>query len=561
MGVPGFFKWLIDNKKKLKSKNLISETIDKKVKYLMLDTNCLLHPCVNCVKDNYLSGKLILQKNVSIRDTIEEEINKLIETRINEMIDKINPELIYIAIDGVAPLAKILQQRQRRHRYLYDTKIKLNDNINNETQNILIERVTDDGIIIPSLPVSSIELTPGTDYMERINKRMIEFVKKIGNERKIKYIYSSYHVEGEGEHKILQFIKNNITKGDTIAIYGLDADLLFLALSLGIEHDLYIMREKSIFQNKKVEIDEEMSYNYVEINELHSMINKLNINTYDFIMLCYLVGNDFIPGLLTTDIKRRGLDKLMTSYEETRKIINKNIVNKINDKIIINYDVIFEIFKKLEYTERGIWRNINRDKMDITIQQKQENFNKFLTGQNMNTDCLEKIEFSSETEYYNYYLGINDSTVDKNTIKKMVKDYITGMEWCINYYLNDCKSWSWGYNFMIAPLINDILRYFPNSIKIENDIRELCPVEQLLLAIPIDTYKYVINKTLINKMKQNKEIGYMFPETFDIDINKESVFWKCQVKIPMVEYYEYIKNIKLINIHDEKNEILKNIYN
>jgi 5'-3' exoribonuclease 1 len=278
-------------------------------------------------------------------------------------------------------------------------------------------------------------------------------------------------------------------------------------------------------------------------------------------MLCYLVGNDFIPGLLTTDIKRRGLDKLMTSYEETRKIINKNIVNKINDKIIINYDVIFEIFKKLEYTERGIWRNINRDKMDITIQQKQENFNKFLTGQNMNTDCLEKIEFSSETEYYNYYLGINDSTVDKNTIKKMVKDYITGMEWCINYYLNDCKSWSWGYNFMIAPLINDILRYFPNSIKIENDIRELCPVEQLLLAIPIDTYKYVINKTLINKMKQNKEIGYMFPETFDIDINKESVFWKCQVKIPMVEYYEYIKNIKLINIHDEKNEILKNIYN
>jgi 5'-3' exonuclease len=179
----------------------------------------------------------------------------------------------------------------------------------------------------------------------------------------------------------------------------------------------------------------------------------------------------------------------------------------------------------------------------------------------MNTDCLEKIEFSSETEYYNYYLGINDSMIDKNTIKKMVKDYITGMEWCINYYLNDCKSWSWGYNFMIAPLINDILKYFPKSIKIENDIRVLCPVEQLLLAIPIDTYKYVISKSLINKMKQNKEIGYMFPETFDIDINKESVFWKCQVKIPMVEYYEYIKNIKLINIHDEKNEILNNIYN
>jgi 5'-3' exonuclease len=278
-------------------------------------------------------------------------------------------------------------------------------------------------------------------------------------------------------------------------------------------------------------------------------------------MLCYLIGNDFIPGLLTTEIKRRGLDKLITSYEETRKIINKNIVEKINDKIIINYDVIYEIFKKLEYTERGIWRNINRDKMDITEEQKQENFKKFLTGQNMNTDCLEKIEFTSETEYYNYYLGINESVVDKNTIKKMVTDYITGMEWCINYYLNECKSWSWGYNFMIAPLISDILKYFPNLIKIENNVRELCPIEQLLLAIPIDTYKYVVNKYIIKKIKENREIGYMFPEKFDLDVNKETIYWKCQVRIPMVEYFEYIKNIKLINIIDEKNLILNNINN
>jgi 5'-3' exonuclease len=51
MGVPGFFKWLLDNKKKLKSKNLIRENMNKKVKYLMLDTNCLLHPCINHVID------------------------------------------------------------------------------------------------------------------------------------------------------------------------------------------------------------------------------------------------------------------------------------------------------------------------------------------------------------------------------------------------------------------------------------------------------------------------------------------------------------------------------
>jgi len=558
MGVPGFFKWLKDNKKKLKSKNLIRDNINKKVKYLMLDTNCLLHPCVNSIKDKIKDKK----ENNKTREQIEDEIFLLIETRIIEMIDKIKPEYIYIAIDGVAPIAKILQQRQRRHRYLYDTKIKLKyDNINEEINN-MDEIIKNDGITISRLPISSIELTPGTEYMERINKRMIELVKKIGEEKKIKYIYSSYHVEGEGEHKILQYIRKNVKSEDTIVIYGLDADLLFLALSLGIEYDLYIMREKAVFQNKTVEIEDEMDYNYVEINELHLMINNLNIKTDDFIMLCYLVGNDFIPGLLTTDIKRNGLDKIISSYEEARKLFNKDIIEKNKDnKLIINYDLILEIFKKLEYTEWGIWKNINRDKLEKSEIEKQKNFNKFISGENMNTECLEKIEFSSETDYYNYYLGINDSVIDKSIIKKMVKNYITGMEWCINYYLDDCKSWSWGYNFMIAPLIKDIIKYFPKNIKLENDKRELCPVEQLLLAIPIDTYKYVISNELINKIRNNREIGYMFPETYDIDINKESLFWKCQVKIPMVEYNEYIKNIKLINIIDEKNIIQEDFYN
>ena len=555
MGVPGFFKWLKDNKKKLRSKNLIRDNINKKVKYLMLDTNCLLHPCVKTIKDN------LKKDNNETREKIEDRIFLLIEIRIMDMIDKIKPEYIYIAIDGVAPIAKILQQRQRRHRYLYDTKIKLKyDNLIEETDEI----TKDDGITISRIPISSIELTPGTEYMERINKRMIELVKKIGEEKKIKYIYSSYHVEGEGEHKILQYIRKNVKSEDTIVIYGLDADLLFLALSLDTTYNLYIMREKAIFQNKtiEIEIEKEVDYNYVEINELHLMINNLNIKTNDFIILCYLVGNDFIPGLLTTDIKRNGLDKIISSYEEARKIINKDIIEKNKDgKLIINYDLVLEIFKKLEYTEWGIWKNINRDKHEKNDIEKQKNLDKFISGDNMNTECLEKIEFSSETEYYNYYLGINDSIIDKSIIKKMVKDYITGMEWCINYYLDDCKSWSWGYNFMIAPLIKDIVKYFPKIIKLDNDKRELCPVEQLLLAIPIDTYKYVISKELITKIRKNKEIGYMFPEKYDIDVNKESLFWKCQVKIPMVEYDEYIKNIKLVNIIDEKNTIQEDFYN
>ena len=47
----------------------------------------------------------------------------------------------------------------------------------------------------------------------------------------------------------------------------------------------------------------------------------------------------------------------------------------------------------------------------------------------------------------------------------------------------------------------------------------------------------------------------MFPISYDLDINKEDKMWKCQVKIPIVEYDEFIKEIKKINISSIKNSI------
>ena len=619
MGVPGFFSWLLKNKNKLGSKNIINDNIEK-VKYLMLDANCLLHPCVNNIIHKYKSGELILDSTKCIREQLEEHIWKKIEDYILDIISKINPENLLIAIDGVAPMGKILQQRQRRYKYLYDNKIKIDSNYN-----IKCIKYTN-GIELPEIPISSIELTPGTDYMERIHNKMEEFVKKLS--KKINTIYSSYHEEGEGEHKILQYIRNNPTS-DVIVIYGLDADLLFLSLGIGYNHNLYIMREVQVFNNKEVNIDDEINYNYVEIKQLHNLIRNLGISTNDFIILCYLIGNDFMPGLLTTDVKKGGLDKIFTAYdnllnklkinrfddfkniksnliikEENKENKEKNGKNrkneKNNDKYIINDVLLIELFKEILWTERYVWKNINRENNnnnkdrnerneknernernndrnnnnnfnnnfnsidEIKIHQERKelekisNMNKFKLGLSHNTNFLEKIEFNSDLEYYSYYLGIECISIDRLIIIKMVKDYITTMQWCINYYLDDCKSWSWGYNYMVAPLIKDIIKYYPKQIEIIPKKRELNPVEQLILAIPPYTYKYVIEKDIIKKIQNEKNIGYMFPENFDIDVNKEMMYWKCHVKIPMVEYDEYIKSIKLININNSKNLIIKN---
>jgi len=587
MGVPGFFAWLQKNKKKLLINNLILKTMEKKTNFLMLDTNCLLHPCVAFILSKYSRGEIAIDSKKSLRSQLEELIWERIKFTVDDMILRLKPEYVYIAIDGVAPMGKILQQRQRRYKYLFDKKIKLDDgktnNYVNEQIDNEIEYITTEGIHVPHKPISSIELTPGTDYMERLHKSIVKYLEELAKNN-IKCIYSSYHEPGEGEHKILQYIKKNINPENTIIVYGLDADLLFLALSTGTEYNLYVMREQQIFNNTEPDFDDYIDYNYVEIAQLHKVIQNLNVNTEDFIVICYLVGNDFLPGLLTTDIKKGGLDKILAAYEVVHKMYSKeefkNIIkiDLIDGKrtIKINHNFLREIFCQLAWTEKWIWSNINRDKiLDRDYNDEEElqkmkykkgedkikNLNKFASGEISNIECLDRIEFNSGAEFYNYYLGLNELTIDNKIIKKMVKDYISGIEWCINYYLDDCISWKWGYNFAIAPLISDIIKYYPKKIILPKTECELNPIEQLILAIPQETYKYVISSKIIDKLKKHKKIGYMFPESFDLDINKESLYWKCQVKIPMVEYEEYISIIKLLNITDSKNKIEHSIKN
>ncbi len=587
MGVPGFFAWLLRNKKKLGSKNLIQDNIQVKIKYLMLDTNCLLHPCVNNILGKYKNGDLSIDNTKPLRPQLETYIWNLIENYINDMIEKVKPEILFVAIDGVAPIGKVLQQRQRRYRYLFDKQIKLNTTIiSGTTEDIILDELSN-GISQPQIPISSIELTPGTDYMERIHENFNLYMEKL-DKRGIKYIYSSYHEEGEGEHKILQYIKKNLKPEEPIIIYGLDADLLFLSLGIGFNYDLYIMREKQIFDNKEVDLDDYPDYNYVEIKQLHRLIEHLDISTPDFIVLCYLMGNDFLPGMLTLDFKKGGLDKIIKAFHVVINKLSIKIKDDqgiVTDKLVVldkdgEYDIDHELFvevlRELAWTEKHIWKNINRDvimnqweltqdQVDIKkaelADEKKSTMLKFIIGMSDSTEGLNKIEFSSDREYYQWYLGLNGLDIDKTIIIKMVKDYITGIIWCVNYYLDECKSWSWGYNFMVAPLIKDMIQYYPNKIVYKKTKRNLHPVEQLILAIPPETYKYVIEKDIIQRLQSNKKIGYMFPISYELDVNKEKKFWKCQVRIPMVEYEEYIKEIKSVKIEGKKNQIISFISN
>jgi 5'-3' exonuclease len=552
MGVPGFFGWLIRNKKKMVDNIILKEIEDNNIEYLMLDTNCLLHPCVNEIISKYKKGELNITKDETTRVQIEREIIKLIKNKINDMIERIRPKTIYIAIDGVAPVGKILQQRQRRYRYLYDNKIRVNKNSNK--------------IKIDEYPISSIELTPGTDYMERIHEELEGYIEEIEIKYGIRSIYSSYHEEGEGEHKILTYIKNKIKREEKVIIYGLDADLLFLGLCMGREREIYVMRESSEFDVK----NREDSYNYVELSRLNNVIEGLNVSVDDFVVLCFMIGNDFMPHIMTLDIKRGGLDKIIESYIKLKVI--KNIRNRENlivirevDNVRIDYNNLIKILEMLRYTEKNIWNNMNNMNSKYEEEEEKKRKNMKDLGENIGNarlDGIERKKFNNREEYYGYYIGIEGLEIEEE-VRKMCREYIRTVDWCLKYYMRECIDWNIGYGYMIPPLIEDIIKVMRDkeeirNIEEENKIkreRKLRPVEQLILAIPRETYEYVIDKEIIERMEEMEEIGYMFPKEYEIEVNRDGVYYKCPVRIPMIEIVEYIESIRRIKMEGKKNDI------
>lgn len=148
-----------------------------------------------------------------------------------------------MAIDGVAPRAKMNQQRGRRFRSALTAAEQLKEAVNR-------------GEVLPSEErFDSNCITPGTKFMARLQNELEYFVaEKVTNDAlwmNVIVILSGHQVPGEGEHKIMDYIRfmKSSPGHDPYTrhcLYGLDADLIMLGLCT---HEPYfsLLREEVIY--------------------------------------------------------------------------------------------------------------------------------------------------------------------------------------------------------------------------------------------------------------------------------------------------------------------------
>jgi 5'-3' exoribonuclease 2 len=163
--------------------------------------NGLIHPCTHPVYGPQPSS--------------EEEMFLSIRDELDHLIRHVCPrKLLYLAIDGVAPRAKMNQQRERRFKSAKDAKQKKADQERDDLD--FIELYGDEVFMNKILPYrrsawDSNQITPGTLFMDRVAANLREYIcERLAGDplwAHLTVILSDSNVPGEGEHKIYEFIR------------------------------------------------------------------------------------------------------------------------------------------------------------------------------------------------------------------------------------------------------------------------------------------------------------------------------------------------------------------
>jgi len=530
MGIPSYFAHIVRQHRKIIKEYKRSRMA---IHNLYLDCNSFIYEAIQELNKDF-------KNNNSQKKEMENEIIKLVCKKIEIQIGYLNPSNnVLIAFDGVAPVAKLQQQRNRRYKSWFEERVM--EKIDESHEKNMWDTAA---------------ITPGTMFMKALGdtiKNRFQNPKEFNLNR---LMVSDSSEAGEGEHKIYEYIRKNKQQHEstTTVIYGLDADLIILTLNhLHIAPNMYLFRETPHFIRS---IDKSLNPNelyLMDIPEFGKML-ALDLNDgnepntkqqknriFDYILLSFFLGNDFLPHFPALNIRTSGINRLLDVYRSTIGNTNENLVEE--DRII--WKNVRKMLNVLAEDEE----NIICDEYDV--RDKQASYTKRPQRNIRDEFLLTPLKDRAEEEYINpfskgwnerYYDTLFEVRIDDMRRKQISVNYLEGLEWTLKYYTIGCVDWRWTYKYEYPPLLTDLVKYIPyfdtmfvpktNSVAVS-------PLVQLSYVLPARSL-HLLPTNLHSYLIQNHRKWYGHDYEFRWAFCK--YFWECHVKLPVIKLDE-LENI------------------
>jgi 5'-3' exonuclease len=508
-------------------------------------------------------------KKIDINMVIINKILKELEYYISRISDL---EQVYISIDGVPTIGKILEQRHRRY---------IGEIINYKNQ-LTIQSFVFPDKISEEYPYDFAEynknkfmfhklhISPGTHFMKQVIKSIKHHIFPVPVQ------INDDSISGEGEFKIINYIRtyDDLFIEKKIIIYSPDSDMILMSSIL--PHDIFILRydqQKHKDFILSTEIFKKIILEYIlgPSQKKESESNKQFIIN-DILFIFTVFGDDFIPKLDSIPI-HTNFDKILNIYTSMSTIHNGFIIQQ--DTINIKQLKVF--FKELELLEipnlkkqfsiTGEYDTIYSLPKTSYLRKKDSSFNndpidgKIINRLNKNIHDSNYLEDSYSVEFILH--------PPKEYDLKISEEYIHGLQWIYNYYFLSEIDYTWYYPFEKAPYIREINMYLTSIDELsiyKKDYEEVyplifSPIEQTIYTSPIDITDMLSNKykNIVKQLYKKYPLANILQKIQNIDCTSSNYLSKCSLKninhpIHKLSPREFIKEFRS---EKTRNEFMK----
>ena len=537
-----------------------------------LDYNGVIHQAVAEIM-NELSALPANEIPAQDDPALEARMHKAIWDYTESCIRVIAPtQQVSICIDGVAPVAKMVQQRKRR--YLSGLKYRL------------------DG---QPVPWDRNAISPGTPFMIRLHASLRAAIRNRDG-RGGPYIYLSTSEDpGEGEHKIFQRIAglSRAAAGGApapIVIHGLDADLIMLSL-LSDTPGIYLMREPTHVVKPGdasapgiPTLDPELTqFVYVSIDALRvalladlSRTFRWNVDAAaradayspsacavirDYVALCFLLGNDFLPHPATLSLKHGGHDRLLHAARSATEATGLTMTGTApGGAAIVNGHYVAHVLRELardedallaEYTGKYLKRT-PRPPPGAGSGARLAPSEFYPLRPEHKDPCARALGDGGgalkpawQSVYYQHLF--HTRMHDTRTMTTACQLFAQGVQWTLSYYKRQPKDALWYYPFGFAPTFRDLANYVasrpdtlappaagvgPGSATATGFVDAMV---QLLCIMPPESADILPQHVRTLMTVPAHGCTHLFPRGYPIQTFLKTHLWECHPVLPALD--------------------------